>query len=95
MDVATIRSCVAGTLDADADVRRRAELQLKQVSVPLCAHRCVRDAYPSGSPTRPTSIPLARPRRPALPPPRPRCLGPLAPHGRRSLQAIYSPLRRC
>ncbi|KAK3331133.1 armadillo-type protein [Apodospora peruviana] len=30
MDAAAIRSCVAATLDADADVRRRAELQLKQ-----------------------------------------------------------------
>ncbi|KAL2256227.1 hypothetical protein VTK26DRAFT_1966 [Humicola hyalothermophila] len=30
MDAAAIRSCIAATLDADADVRRRAELQLKQ-----------------------------------------------------------------
>ncbi|OIW30657.1 ARM repeat-containing protein [Coniochaeta ligniaria NRRL 30616] len=30
MDAATIRSCIVATLDADADVRRRAELQLKQ-----------------------------------------------------------------
>jgi hypothetical protein len=31
MDAAAIRSCIVATLDADADVRRRAELQLKQV----------------------------------------------------------------
>lgn len=31
MDADTVRSCIAATLDADADVRRRAELQLKQV----------------------------------------------------------------
>lgn len=30
MDAASIRSCIVATLDADADVRRRAELQLKQ-----------------------------------------------------------------
>ncbi|KAK3943989.1 nonsense-mediated mRNA decay protein 5 [Diplogelasinospora grovesii] len=30
MDVATIRTCIAATLDADADVRRTAEAQLKQ-----------------------------------------------------------------
>ncbi|KAL2020505.1 hypothetical protein VTK56DRAFT_8390 [Thermocarpiscus australiensis] len=30
MDAAAVRSCIAATLDADADVRRRAELQLKQ-----------------------------------------------------------------
>ena len=31
MDAAAIRNCIAATLDADADARRRAELQLKQV----------------------------------------------------------------
>ncbi|KAH8882480.1 hypothetical protein GQ53DRAFT_628996, partial [Thozetella sp. PMI_491] len=30
MDAATIRNCIVGTLDADTDTRRRAELQLKQ-----------------------------------------------------------------
>jgi len=30
MDAAAIRNCIAATLDADADARRRAELQLKQ-----------------------------------------------------------------
>ncbi|KAK4452802.1 nonsense-mediated mRNA decay protein 5 [Podospora aff. communis PSN243] len=30
MDAAAIQSCIVATLDADADVRRRAELQLKQ-----------------------------------------------------------------
>ncbi|KAJ9155365.1 Importin-beta domain-containing protein [Pleurostoma richardsiae] len=30
MDASAVRSCIAATLDADADVRRRAELQLKQ-----------------------------------------------------------------
>ena len=38
MDAATIRSCIAATLDPDTDVRRRAELQLKQVWFPFtCA----------------------------------------------------------
>jgi hypothetical protein len=31
MDATAIRSCIAATLDVDADGRRRAELQLKQV----------------------------------------------------------------
>jgi hypothetical protein len=31
MDAAAIQSCIVATLDPDADVRRRAELQLKQV----------------------------------------------------------------
>lgn len=39
MDATTIRSCIAATLDADADVRRRAELQLTQVRFP---HQCQR-----------------------------------------------------
>jgi hypothetical protein len=46
MDAAAIQSCIAATLDADADVRRRAELQLKQVRLLLfCGVRAV-DAHP-------------------------------------------------
>jgi hypothetical protein len=36
MDAAAIQSCIVATLDADADVRRRAELQLKQVRPVVC-----------------------------------------------------------
>lgn len=38
MDATAIRSFIAGTLDADADVRQSAELQLKQVRV--CGLAC-------------------------------------------------------
>ena len=34
MDVAVLRGRIVATLDADADVRRRAELDLKTVSTP-------------------------------------------------------------
>lgn len=37
MDAAAIRSCIVATLDADANVRKRAELQLKQVRTTACA----------------------------------------------------------
>lgn len=40
MDAAAIRDCIAATLDADADVRRRAELQLKQVRVCVAVWAC-------------------------------------------------------
>lgn len=42
MDAAAIRSCIVATLDADANVRKRAELQLKQVrnQPPFC-HRTI------------------------------------------------------
>lgn len=40
MDAAAIRSCIVATLDADANVRKRAELQLKQVR---------KDAIPNAS----------------------------------------------
>lgn len=35
MDVAGLRSRIAATLATDADARRRAELELKAVSIPL------------------------------------------------------------
>jgi hypothetical protein len=41
MDVAVLRGRIVATLDADADARRRAELDLKTVSIP---------AEPSGPP---------------------------------------------
>lgn len=34
MDVAVLRGRIASTLDPDADTRRRAELDLKSVSIP-------------------------------------------------------------
>jgi len=34
MDVAVLRDRIVATLDADADARRRAELDLKTVSIP-------------------------------------------------------------
>lgn len=34
MDVAVLRGRIASTLDPDADARRRAELDLKSVSIP-------------------------------------------------------------
>jgi hypothetical protein len=34
MDVAVLRGRIVATLDADADARRRAELDLKNVSIP-------------------------------------------------------------
>lgn len=34
MDVAVLRGRIASTLDPDADTRRRAELDLKAVSIP-------------------------------------------------------------
>jgi hypothetical protein len=34
MDVAVLRGRIVATLDADADARRRAELDLKTVSIP-------------------------------------------------------------
>ena len=35
MDVAVLRGRIVATLDADADARRRAELDLKTVSIPV------------------------------------------------------------
>lgn len=42
MDAAAIRSCIVATLDADASVRKRAELQLKQVRM-----RCHAVSHPA------------------------------------------------
>ena len=35
MDVAVLRGRIVATLDADADARRRAELDLKTVCIPM------------------------------------------------------------
>lgn len=62
MDAAAIRNCIAATLDADTDVRRRAELQLKQVRqcVGVGAWVCAR-AGETGT-SRPRARSRGRPR---------------------------------
>lgn len=56
MDAVAIRSCIVATLDADANARKRAELQLKQVR-----NSPTRPAYPSSATTLEHVHPSGRP----------------------------------
>lgn len=62
MDAAAIRSCVVATLDADANVRKRAELQLKQVRKPLAGHRNPRSPVATAPGSTPPNTALTSPR---------------------------------
>lgn len=47
MDVAALRECISQTLQANADIRRHAELQLKQACLtePICVIECDINAF--------------------------------------------------